>query len=57
MPFAPKWIDVEIIIRNKVSQRKIHGITYVKSGKKVQMKPQTQKTNLRLTKGKWGGEG
>ena len=62
MPFAATWMDLEIIILNKISQRQIFYFLYVESKKKIQMNlfttqidPQTQKTNLWLPKGK--GEG
>ena len=64
MPFAATWMDVEIIILSKVSQkeeRQILYITYMWNLKKMihmnlftkrELKSQIQKTNLLLQKGK-----
>ena len=56
MPYAATWMELEIIILSKVSQRKTNTIyhLYVKSSKKViqmnlltkQKQTQTLKTNL-----------
>ena len=34
MPFAPTWMDLEIVILSEVSQRQISDITYIWSLKK-----------------------
>ena len=68
MPFAATWMDLDIIILSEVSQTekdKYHMISHTWNLKendtnepiyKIEIDPQTQKTNLWLPKGK-GGEG
>ena len=65
-PFAATWMDLEIITLNEVRQRQIlYYTTYMWSLKnntnelicKTGKYSQTQKTNLRLPKGKGGGRG
>ena len=62
LPFVVTWMDLEIITLSEVRQRKTN-ITryhlYVESTEMIQMnlftkQTQTQKTNLRLPKGKVG---
>ena len=66
MPFAAKWMGLEIIILNKVGQRQMsYYIIYMwnlKNDKnkliyKTETDSQTSKTDLWLPKGKGGGEG
>ena len=68
LPFAAAWMDLEIIVLSEVSQTekdKYHILTHIcgiqKNGiddliYKTEIDSQTQKTNLRLPKGK-GREG
>ena len=66
MSFAATWVDLEITILSQVSQTekdKYHDITYMLNLKndtneliyRIETDSQTQKTNLRLPKGKDGG--
>ena len=66
MSFAATWVDLEITILSQVSQTgkdKYHDITYMWNLKndtneliyRIETDSQTQKTNLRLPKGKDGG--
>ena len=66
LPFAATWMDLEIIILNEVSQTEkdkyYKDITYMWNLKMIKMNlftkqtvSKTQKTNLRIPKGKEGG--
>ena len=64
MPFAGTWMDLEITIQSEANQRQIsYGIVYMQNIKndtneliyKTEIDSQTQKTNLRLSKGKEEG--
>ena len=65
IPFAATWMDLEIIIPTEVSQQRRqipYNITYMQNLKKktneliykTETDPQTQKTNLQLTREKGG---
>ena len=67
MPFAAKWMDLEIIILSKISQTekyKYHDIWYTWNIRndtnepiyKMETESQTQKTILWLSKGRGGKE-
>ena len=62
MPFAAKWMDLEMIILSEVRERQIsYDITFMWNLKnytneliyKTETDSQTQKTNSWLPKGKW----
>ena len=70
MPFAATWMQLEIIILSEVSQKekdKYHIISYVESKNlkyntnvlkyKIETDSQTQRTDLWLPRGRWGGGG